>query len=255
MKENDALEWNVRTADFEAGMLRLEQGVKQGFVQPEYGTLPVQSRLLAERCQAFTPPSTAAEGRAAVTRDITGIFRPISSGIWREKQIRKIVRTDNREDWNALAKNLSAKSGLRDTTAVGFNPDVHQRLRNKRGFVNRGSRKGRWVTLGPESAKVKKYLAEIKKRVGWAKAGWNATILRFGGNISGGWLANHGQGHGRVNVNMNMPDPFVQSVNETGWAKYQNREGQRVIQNAVLARARDMQAYFERMMKLAADKV
>jgi hypothetical protein len=46
----------VNTVQFEAAMQRLRKGVRQGLIDPAYGTLTVQGRLLAERCQDLTPP-------------------------------------------------------------------------------------------------------------------------------------------------------------------------------------------------------
>ena len=54
----------VNTLAFEGAMQKLKSGVRQGFIDPAYGTLTVQARLLAERCQAFTPPRNVGQGNA-----------------------------------------------------------------------------------------------------------------------------------------------------------------------------------------------
>jgi hypothetical protein len=39
----------VDSAQFEAAMQRLQKGVREGFINPQYGILTTQGRLLAER--------------------------------------------------------------------------------------------------------------------------------------------------------------------------------------------------------------
>ena len=244
----------VNTAEFEAALQRLRKGVSEGIIDPQYGTLPVQGRLLAERCQDFTPPRNVGQGKAAVTRDIMGIFMPLKHSTFQDKGIRKIVRTDDRPAWDKVAERFGSSHNLRNTKAIGFQPSLHAQRRNKRGNAGR-IKYGNigFVTLGPEGVKARAFLQAKKKLVGWARAGWNATILGLGGIVKGQLMAKHGMGHGRVINGTTAPDPFIQAINETGWAKHRN-EGDRIVRNAVQARARDMQSYFERMMKIAAAK-
>jgi len=245
----------VNTTQFEAALQRIQRGVRDGFIKPEYGLLPVQARLLAERCQAFTPPRNVGQGKAAVVRDITNIFRPLSHTTFTNKGVRKIVKEDNRPAWNKMAQNFRGTHNLQNTTAMGFSVAWHKRNRTRRGrtvsakYGNIG-----YVTLGPEGRQVRRYIGDEKKMVGWARAGWNQGIIGFGGNVSAPWVSRHGLGQGFYVNGTASTDPFVQVGNNTSWAKSGKGEGERIIRNAIQARARDMESYFERMMKLSVEK-
>jgi hypothetical protein len=230
----------------------LRDGVRDGLIDPQYGTLTVQARLLAERCQTLTPPRDLAQGRAAVARDLTRIYRPLDARTFESKSLQKIVRTDNRASWDAASKHFPGP--LRNTTAIGFSESWHSRWRTRRGRTG-SPRKDNVgvVTLGAEAKQAREYLKRIQQRVGWAKAGWNMGILAFGGTVKNAWVSRHGVARGRVVDGRLDRNPFVQVVNDTGWAKTSN-EGDRILRNAVAARARDMDAYVTRMMKLAADR-
>lgn len=245
--------FTVNTAQFEAAMMRLREGVRRGFVDAQYGLLPVQGRLLAERCQTFTPPQNVGQGKAAVVRDITNIFRPLSHTTFTNKRLRKVVRTDDRPGWDIAATFFGGSHNLNNTKAMGFSKDFHKRNRNKRGrgFKVKYGNIG-FVTLGPEARQVRRYIAEKKKMVGWARAGWGAAIWGLGGNLGPNWIARHGA-RGQLVNGTASPDPFIQVINDSSWAK-QAKEGNRILRNAVAARSRDMESYFFRMMKVAQKK-
>lgn len=246
--------FEVNTVEFDGAMQRLRAGVRAGFIDPQYGTLTVQGRLLSERCQEFTPPRNVAQGRAAVTRDIMRVFRPLSHTTFTDKRIRKIVQKDDRPGWDAAALHFNGTHALKNTQAIGFTQDWHQRNRDRRGRVKgRGNNLGK-VTLGPEGRQARSYLNQIKKHVGWAKAGWNMGIYALGGYVRAPWISRHGLNRGRLNDGRMSPDPFVHVINDTGWGKYGGGEAERILRNAISARARDMEAYYFRMMSLAAKK-
>lgn len=244
----------VNSAAFEQAMQRLRTGIRAGLIDPKFGTLPVQARLLAERCQTLTPPRSSKQGRDAVARDILGIFKPLQQSTWRDKSIRKIIRTDDRPAWAALSANFSKDTGLRNTTAISFAPALHQRMRNRRGFIGRGARKTGAVTLGPEARRVKAYLRETQKRVGWAKAGWNLAIRRLGGVVAAAWIASKGDAGGTVTIDSSSSNPAIFVGNRTSWAGARGNEARRIVRTAIASRARDMQNYLERMMRLAVQK-
>lgn len=248
--------FEVNTVEYEGAMQILRRGVRDGFISPQYGTLPVQGRLLAERCQDFTPPRNLGQGRAAVARDLTVIFKPLSPETFTNPRLKKIVQTDNRPAWDAASKNFGDTHQLKNTRAIGFSADWHQRNRMSRGRGRRGKNGNIGVvTLGPEAKQARSYLKETQKHVGWARAGWNAGILGLGGTIRASWMARHGTTGGSLINGTNAPDPFIRVTNSTGWARYGSMgEANRFLQNAIHARSRDMEVYANRMMKLAADK-
>ncbi len=235
-------------------MQRLRRGVRDGLIDPNFGLLSTQTRLLAERCQAFTPPRNVGQGRTAVSRDLSVIFRPLSQTSFLDKGLRKIIRTDDRPAWEEVSKRFNDSHNLKGTRAIGFSKEWHKRNRKARGRGSRG--KGGnlgYVTLGPEAKQARAYIKEVRGFVGWAKAGWNAGVLHFGGRVAS-WIGKHGTARSHVLDGRAASDPFVKVSNVTGWAKYRNSEATRILGNAVSARARDMQSYFERMMRIAAAK-
>lgn len=245
----------VNTAQFEGAMQRLRAGVRDGFISPQYGTLPVQGRLLAERCQDFTPPRNQGQGRAAVARDLSIIFRPLSHTTFLNASISKIVRTDDRAAWDKVSPSFSGTHYLKNTRAVGFSSSWHNKNRGSRGRVRGNKGNLGVVTLGAEGTAARDYIKKIQNRVGWARAGWNAGILGLGGTIRAAWMGRHGTSGGSLVNGCSSPDPFIRVVNSTSWARYGSMgEGNRIIKNAIGARIRDMESYARRMMKLAADK-
>lgn len=243
----DSFSVEVRTVAFEAGMQRLKSAVRSGLIDPSYGTLTVQGRLLAERCQAFTPPRNVGQGRAAVARDLTRIFRPISADTFDEAKMKRIVREDRRAAWDAAAKHFNGN--LRNTSAIAFDPAYHERNRNRRGKLGNMAST---VTLGQEAKKARAYIKHVQNRVGWAKGGWNMGIVGLGGRVSQQWVARHSVSRGFLVDGRSSSDPFIQIGNDTGWAKYNGAEGNRILRNAIAARSRDMQSFVDRAMKRAA---
>ena len=261
--------FEINTTTFEAGMQRIREGVRRGIIDPQYGTLPVQARLLAERCQEFTPPmrgnskskaSAWATGKAAVAMQITRAYRPLSHTTFEVKRISDIVKADDRPAWTRVSSRFRGNTrNLKNTIAIGFSKDWHKQNRVSRGRV-RGMSKGKGksakdnlgvVTLGAEGTQVRAYIEEKKKMVGWAKAGWNAGIIGFGGSVDTNWIAKHGTAGGWFQNGMAQADPFVSVGSSTSWARY---DGTRIIKNAINSRARDMQHHFFQAMRVAAAK-
>lgn len=240
---------------YEAGIQRLRQGVKDGFIDPRYGTLAVQAELLSKRCQDFTPPRNLGQGNAAVARDLTVIFKPISQTTFDNKGLRKIIRTDNRPAWEQAAMKFDDSKGLQNTKAMSFSTAWHRYNRISRGRGRRGKNGNLGlVTLGDEAKKARAYIGTIKKRVGWARAGWNMGVIAFGGTVTSNWVYKHGMIRGAVVDGRLNATPYITVLNDTGWAKYVGHEGERILNNALRSRAKDMQTYFLRMMLLAKSK-
>ena len=236
-------------------MQRLRAGVRAGVIDPVYGILSKQASLLAKRCQDFTPPRNQAQGRVAVARDLSSIFRPLDQRTFEDKRLRKIIREDNRPAWNAAARHMTGTHKLRNTQAMGFSEEWHRRNRNRRGRTVRAKYGNLgYVTLGAEAKAARNYMKVIKDRVGWARAGWNMGVIAFGGIVTAAWVRRHSVARGQAIDGRNSPDPYVQVINDTGWARSRGSEGNRILRNAIAARARDMEAYAMRMMRLAAAK-
>src|SRR6185503_5150160 len=111
-----------------------------------------------------------------------------------------------------------------------------------------------FVTLGPQARLARSYMKTVKSHVGWAKGGWNMGVVAFGGIVKTGWVARHGTARGSVIKDFDNPNPSVTVINNTGWARNNNAEGERIMRNAINTRLRDMYSYAERMCRLAAER-
>ena len=162
-----------------------------------------------------------------------------------------------------VALNFKGSHNLQNTKAIGFSQAWHTSNRVSRGRA-RGMASGRVgsknkkhlgvVTLGPEGRSARAYMRLKQKMVGWARSGWGAAIWGLGGQLGANWMSRHGA-QGKLIMGLTSPNPFIHVINDTSWAKYGGEgEGNRIIRNAISARARDMESYFYRMMKLAATK-
>ena len=247
-------------------MQRLQAGVRDGAINPEYGTLAVQGRLLAERCQKFTPPlgkkgssdSAAMDaGYTAVAVDITRIYCPQDESTYAKKSMQRIVRNDDREAWNAASARFDAGHGLKNTKAVAFSTSLHAQSRDSRGRAYgtaNGARLAKqnlgYVTLGQQGRLAREFIKQQQAKVGWARAGWNAGILGLGGDPPKAWIVRHGTVGGTL-VQGGGDDPYIKVSNNTGWADY---DGARIVRNALATRIRDIEAYATRMCELARDK-
>ena len=191
-----------------------------------------------------------------MARDLTVIFKPITQTTFDNKGLRKIIRTDNRPAWEQAAMKFDNSKGLQNTKAMSFSTAWHQKNRISKGRGRRGKNDNLgFVTLGPEAREARAYIKTVKKRVGWARAGWNMGIIAFGGTVSTSWVSRHGMIRGAVVDGRSNASPYITVLNDTGWAKYNaGAEGQRILNNATRSRAADMQTYFRRMMLLAKTK-
>lgn len=239
----------VNTVPFEMAMQRLKKGVRDGFIDPQYGTLTVQGRLLAERCQAMTPPRNYSQGRKRVEKDISRAFQPLRPQDFRSPSIQRIIRKDDRDGWREAAKHFSSRN-LRNTEAISFDPAHHAKQRKSRGRVFNS---GGVVTLGPQATRVRRYIRTKQALVGWAKAGWNIAIMALGGRVKDAWVSKHSVARGRIIDARAAPDPYIRVINDTSWGKG-GQTAEKVVRDAIGYRARDMMRYFETQMKLARDK-
>lgn len=201
--------------------------------------------LLIRKIMDFTPPfapgggagglssgggSDLAVGRAAVNRDIRKTMRPFNPAT-RSRRLEKIITDRNIKAFNLMASRV--KSGpMAGARAVAFSPAVHKSQRNARGRV--GKVLGN-VVLGSDVGLLKKYIALVQSRVGFAKSGWLKALLLAGGEAPA-FVARQGTGGGDVSDHHADPeDPHIIAMNRTPWAVRRD-EGERIIKAAHASR-------------------
>lgn len=134
--------------------------------------------------------------------------------------------------------------------------EVHEQHRGHRGRVTTAGSAdlvtGRWrwlnIVVAPEK-NLEEYIKRKQWMVGQAKGGWAAGFKAFGGNISAkGWVGRHidaGTVRGWPNTEPGVINVTI--TNHSAWAG--NGDPDRVIQNAVTSRERDMEQLIVRILE------
>lgn len=220
--------------------------------------------LLLRKIMDFTPPfksggksgvSDLSVGRAAVAFDIYKTMRPFDPKEIRSKSLQRIVREKDIAAFNAMAAN-SKNPLLKGAVAIPFSANEHLRQRNARGRVTGRSRNK--VVLGTDAALLKKYVAEVQSRVGYAKSGWLKAMQLVGGKAPS-YVTKQGTGGGAVIDDRNDPDsPSLTAINRTPWAVRKD-EGDRILAdakasriNAIISKIRTKERLARKQAKLAA---
>lgn len=220
--------------------------------------------LLLRKVMDFTPPfktkgrpgvSDLSVGRAAVAFDIYKTMRPFDPQQIRSKSLKRIVEQKDIAAFNALAAR-SKSPILQGATAIAFSKNEHLRQRNARGRVP-GRDRNR-VVLGSDVAALKRYVAEVQSRVGFAKSGWLKALQKVGGTAPS-YVTRQGTAGGDVIDDRNNPDsPSIEAINRTPWAVRKD-EGSRIISdarasriNAIISKIKTKERLARKAAKLAA---
>lgn len=148
--------------------------------------LKEEMRLLLRDIQRFTPPKTLAQGRKAVSGDMTRVAAPLDPDKIRFPAMAKAVRDRDQKAITAIADNL--KSGFfAKRRLIATDADLrsaHVAARNNRGRVRRDQNNMTFLRLW------KKYTSEIQSRVGFARAGWAEAAAGVGLRLPS-WVSRH----------------------------------------------------------------
>lgn len=249
-----------RETEFSVAIDRLRTGVRRGLIDPKFGTLPEQAKLLTERCMRMTPPKTLEQGENRTAKDITSIIKG------RDPEYLDFVVALTGKTTN-VRQTLKTKAGVPYVIDVdyidqsgGSIASWHEKHRDKRrGRVWRGSAKnmddkiGRWQsrnTLWVPGNVLKEYLAKMKAHVGTAKAGWLKAYLALRGTRAPDWVRRQSTRQGIYINGLNNPKAFIEVRNASKWGT-RNSNSADIVAKALAYRARDMQRYLDKMMDLA----
>lgn len=224
----------------------LKDLVRKGLVDPELGTVSKQSQLLLEHCMKLTPPKGVGEGKRRVKLDVEKIFHPIDPDEMRSPALAKLVRRSDPAAWNAMARKVST-GPLAGTEAIVPTAAIHAANRDRRGRAKRTH----YVTLWKQRGALNELVKAAQDRVGWAKAGWLRAYQGLRGTRAAGWFAKHGQIRGIFDDGRGAQNPYIAAYNNTGWGKA--GESKRIVANAMSARTRAMETYFNTTMRLASE--
>ena len=176
-------------------------------------------------------PTPLAPGKNAVARDVKRAVKPLRVSDWHSEAIRKIIR---RRDKAAMQKVLdkSTSAAVRGAKVVNFTPDLHERMRNRRGGVS--AKRTTMFTFDAEA--VGAYIKRKQRNVGMARDGWSKALTSYGKRPVS-WVARHG---GRDSfIDDKAEDKLSASIlisNRSPWAKQGDTD--RIRNRALSTRAR-----------------
>ena len=237
---------------------------RKGYETPEQ-TLRTEMRLLVERCVHATPPHTGSRGGAkegkqqgetAVKRDINKVFTKwttLADNAFRNpkvaKRARQLIASGDNEGLKALLNNLGVQMGQ---LSILDAPDaaLHKSQRDQRGRVFKNPSKRAFVK---KAQAVTQYVADIKKHVGFSKAGWMAAVNYFKCRSIPAWVKRHGAGQGSYADTLTNGKGYLEAKNKVQWiGTLDSSSG--ILDWAVKTRTRDIQKKIDAAMRRASER-
>ena len=137
----------------------------------------------------------------------------------------------------------------------------HNKYRGTNGRVSRGGREdltiGRHVFIDKmfvAPAKMKAYLKYLNKRIGQAKAGWNAAANRLKTSKIPKWVKSHGTSGGSVRIDINnFIHPTITIENRVTYAQ-KHGASIGIVRKALKSQTKNLLVRIEAAMKHAAKK-
>jgi len=187
-----------------------------------------EARRFVHQAIRFTPPKSLSQGRKAVARDITHAMTPLRENFFRNERVREMIREENTEGIESFLKNSKGWKGWR---VEKFAPDLHTKVRDRRGRVQREKR-----VFILQLAKWKKYVREVQSRVGRMRAGWGPAAESLGLALQS-WVRRHTVRSGFVLNNLGNGQLPSITIGNTTKGISQIRH---VVQSALNARSEAM---------------
>lgn len=243
-----------------------KMGELQGFGLSTGRILKVETRRLLESVMRQTHPKSAAQGNAAVKKDLLKVFHPVSDRIvngatpmtgsasgfvklWVEPGGKKVVsvKTPNfkpsatLETMAAIHKSTRGRDGR--VTGTGFG--IRREVRGKLNFINR-------VVI--REGAFKAYQKQVLSHVGKLRSGFARAFVAVGGSVPA-WVKKHAQGtHGPtgfVTMNLEGAKPNITIGNTAAGAE--PRLGG-IVQRALAGRIKAITTNIRRMIRHGAGK-
>lgn len=230
------------TAEFSKSLALLEAAATRGFVDPKFGTLPVQARLLAETAMKLTPPKSVGVGNRAVERAMRIRTRPLQAKSFKNENIKKIIQSGDREAWNVVSPRFKQTNRLHNSEAMEYSPRLYERSYKPTRRI---------VLLQDQLRAFRAGLKERKTSVGSAKGAWVRTILALGGKAPSRWISRH-QNKDAVfyDGTANPSTPQIRFGNTSSWAR-RNPKSESIAKRALQIRAESMRKYAFKMAEVA----
>lgn len=239
---------NIEAAQFGVVMENLQKHARDGLVDPFYGTLSNQGRLLLERIIKFTPAKAEDQQRAAIRGDLLKVFQ-----LRKAEYVAALVRVAGNQPYRGwITPRVGFGSVWIETSGTVRNVAemmvIHRRYYTRRGRTRKVPLR---YVVAPEV--FAEYLKFLYLAVGKAKAGWLPAATRLFTPGLPQWVLRHAPGKGIFHDGRQDPRPYIEAINTTPWALHRD-EGERIVRGAVETRVRDMERYLGVQMELALKK-
>lgn len=208
-----------------------------------------EGRLLSLRLIRLTPPKTQAEGRRAIEGDLQRSIYLMEPGDFRNSELRRLARAKDYDAINAIFRGEGGGhwnvKGV-DWEFLRFSPSLHTEAQNKRKRVRRSTGKR---TL--DRPAWNRHRVKLQRGVGRAKGGWAKAHIQLGGKAPQ-WIARHANAGYLVDHSMDEKDPYLEFINESGWAESRggSKAADTVINTAYASRARNIAQKIAKESKL-----
>lgn len=241
---------NIEAAEFGVVMEKLQKNIRAGIIDPHYGTLSYQGRLLLERIIKFTPAGSEDQQRAAIRGDLLKVFQ-----LRRAEVIAAVVRQVGTGPFDGRIHH-AATSTHTDIRTFGTVQNVAAMMAVHRKYYTRRGRTRRVQDRYLVSPEVfTQYLEFLYKHAGRAKAGWLPAASRLFTPGLPQWVLRHAPGEGFFDDGRQSERPYIEAMNTSRWSRSRGQdEADRIVRGAVAARARDMETYLVVQMNLALKK-
>lgn len=204
------IDFEVITKDFENALVRYKIACGKSF----QFVIKQQARLVGEKVLKFTPPEKQSVGKANIASDIGKVFADLGATKWDDKSLDKMWRAGNFE---GVKKALSNAPNKDDMPVFKYERIFKQPIRNihKSAIGGKGRVPKNWQTRFAVGGKgeLKKYVRKIQTRVGIARSGWLAGIIKLGGKAPS-WVSRHGTAFGDFVDKSAGDNPFVELINK-----------------------------------------
>lgn len=156
--------------------------------------------------QKWTPPGKQSTGKAAIDRDLRKIFNPDFDHLpsWEATADGAVVGTAYKLPSGGVVLALPEDV----VTSEGEMHSIHKAARRANGRTRGLLMNVKHGNYWHVSRKVvrgtlyRRYRRKVWQGIGKAKAGFNPAVEALGGTVRGNWLTRHGNGLGRVSVNI-----------------------------------------------------
>lgn len=250
----------ITVEEFSKRMDEVQRHIRSGLVDPHYGTLSEQGRLLCGDIMKLTPARSEDQQRHAIRNDLLNIFQIFPEQIVKVVTARKGAGRidawvhDDKQGIHIYVSVAGVASDLGRARSIhSSNYTSRGRTRRLLGATTQSKQKTQGEKFMISPSVFSSYLREVYLKVGIARAGWLPSASRLLTPNLPSYVLRHAPGEGIFIDGRDAARPFIDVRNTSRWAKLRD-EGLRIVNSAIGTRMRSMTAYFQKQAELAFKK-